>query len=177
MLEEAIRILVEVGSHQKELLLVSLLNLADCLITDGQIGRARFVLDKIEQPLAASGRHAELKLTWLRGRLESYSVADEQAHELYGTARAGYRELGMPREVALITLHIAALHHQFGRYAACIREALKVEPLLEALGLDQDAEVTDLLGQIATGTGDLELNILALASVIAGSRPKPTTGT
>lgn len=176
MLEEAIRILLEFGSRQKELLLVALLNLADCLITDGQIGRARFVLDEIEQPLAASGRHAELKLTWLRGRLESYSGADEPARKLYEAARTGYLELGIPREVALITLHIAALHHQFGRYAACVREALKVKPHLEPLGLDQDAEVTDLLGKIATRSGDLEHDILALTSVIAGARQKRPTG-
>lgn len=177
MLEEAVRILVEYGAEAREFLLVALLNLADCLISDGQLGRARFFMDEIEQPLAASGRHAELRLIWLRGRLESFSGADEEARTFYEAARAGYGELEMPREVALISLHLAALHHQFGRYATCVREALKVKPELEALDLDQDAEVTDLLGQIATRSGDLEQAIWTLTSVIAGSRQKRPTGT
>lgn len=82
----------------------------------------------------------------------------------------------MRREVALISLHLAALHHQFCRYATCVREALKVKPELEALGLDQDAQVTDLLGQIATRSGDLEEAIWTLTSVIAESRQKRPTG-
>jgi tetratricopeptide (TPR) repeat protein len=176
MLEEAIKIFLEFGAEMRELLLIALLNLADCLISNGQLGRARFLLDEIDQPLAASGRNAELRLIWLRGRLESYSGADREACTLYEAARAGYRELGMPREVALTSLHLAALHHQFCRYATCVREALKVKPELEALGLDQDAQVTDLLGQIATRTGDLEQAILSLTSVIAGSRQKRPTG-
>lgn len=176
MLEEAVRILIELGPEERELLLVALLNLADCLISDGQFSMARRLLDEIEQPLAASGKNAEYRLLWLRGRLESYCGADEEARELYEAARAGYRELNMPREVALTSLHLAALHHQFCRYATCVHEALKVEPELEALGLDQDAEVTDLLGQIATRSVRLEPAIWALTSLIAASRQKPATG-
>jgi hypothetical protein len=83
----------------------------------------------------------------------------------------------MPREVALISLHLAALHHQFGRYATCVREALKVKPQLEALDLNENAQVTDLLGQIATRSCDLEQAIRTLTSVIAASRQKYTKGT
>lgn len=176
MLEEAIKILVEYGAATRELLLVGLLNLADCLISDGQLGRARLLVDEIDRPLSASGRNAELRLIWLRGRLESYSGADQEARSYYEAARAGYRELGMRREVASISLHLAALHHQFCRYATCAREALKVKPDLEALGLDQDVQVTDLLGQIATRSGDLEQAVWTLTSVIAASRQKRPAG-
>lgn len=176
MLEEAIKILVEYGAEGREFLLVALLNLADCLISAGQLGRARALLDEIDQPLSATGRNAELRLIWLRGRLESYCGADREARTYYETARAGYRDLDMPREVALISLHLAALHHQFCRYATCVREALKVKPELEALDLDQDAQVTDLLGQIATRSGDLERALWTLTSVIAESHQKRTTG-
>jgi tetratricopeptide (TPR) repeat protein len=174
MLEEAINILVGFGAEAREFLLVALLNFVDCLISAGQLGRARELLDEIEQPLAASGRNAELRLIWLRGRLESHSVADKEACGLYEAARAGYRELGMRREVALITLHLAAQHHQFCRYATCVREALKVKADLEALGLDENVQVTDLLGQLATRSGDLEQAIWTLTSVIAASRQKQT---
>lgn len=175
MLEEAIKILVQCGAAARELLLVALLNLADCLISDGKLGRARLFLDEIDEPLSASGRHAELRLIWLRGRLESYSGVDEEARRFYEAARAGYGELGMRREVALISLHLAALHHQFCRYATCVREALKVKADLEALDLDQNAQVTDLLGQIATRSGDLEQALWTLTSVITASRQKRTT--
>ena len=177
MLEEAIKILVDCGAGAREFLLVALLNLVDCLISDGQLGRARLLLNEIDQPLAASGRNAELRLIWLRGRLESYSGADEEARRFYEAARAGYRELGMRREVALITLHIAAQHHQYCRYATCVREALKVKAELEALGLDENVQVTDLLGQIATRSVDLEQAIWTLTSVIAASRQKRSAGT
>lgn len=177
LVEQAIELLVQCGAEGRELLLVGLLNLGDCLISDGQLGRARLLLDEIEVPLAAAGRHAELRLTWLRGRLESYAGAAEDARSLYEAARAGYRELNMRREVALISLHLAALHHQYGRYATCVREALKVEAELEVLELDQDAQVTDLLGQIANRSGDLERAIRTLTIVVAGSRQKrPTSG-
>ena len=83
----------------------------------------------------------------------------------------------MRREVALVSLHLAALHYQYGRYATSVREALKIEGELEALGLDQDAQVTDLLGQIATRSGDLERAIRTLTSVVAGSRQKRPAGT
>jgi hypothetical protein len=47
---------------------------------------------------------------------------------------------------------------------------------LEALGLDQDIQVTDLLGQIATRSGDLERDLLTLTSVVSSSRQKRPTG-
>lgn len=176
MLEEAIKILIEFGDQGRELLLVALLNLADCLISDGQLGRARFLLEEIHEPLSASGKNAEFRLIWLWGRLECYSGKDVEARRLYEAARVGYRELGMRREVALITLHLAAQHHQYCRYATCVREALKVKTDLEALGLDENAEVTDLLGQIATRSCDLEQAIWTLTSVVAASRQKQTKG-
>jgi tetratricopeptide (TPR) repeat protein len=176
MLEEAVRILVERGAEARELLVIALQNLCDCLISDGQLTRARRLLDEIEEPFAATGEVNALKIMWLRGRLESYCGSDREARELFEVARVGFHEKNMRREVALTSLHLAALHHQFCRYATCVREALKVEPELESLGLDQDAEVTDLLGQIAPRSVRLEPAIWALTSLIAASRQKPTTG-
>ena len=115
-----------------------------------------------------------LKIIWLRGRLESYAGADQEARKLFEAARTGFQKHNLRREVALVTLHIAAQHHQYCRYATCAREALKVKPELEALGLDEDTQVTDLLGQIATRSGDLEQAIWTLTSVIAASRQKQT---
>jgi hypothetical protein len=175
MIERGIKILVKCGAEGRELLLVSLQNFADCLITDGQLGRARALLDEVEQPLAATGRHAELRVTWLRGRLESYAGLDAEARVLYVAARAGYRDLNMRREVALISLHLAALHYQFSRYATSVREALKVGADLEVLGLDQDTEVTDLLGQIATQSVDFERALVTLTSAVSRSRQKRPT--
>lgn len=172
ILEQAIGILVQCGAEGREFLVIALQNLGDCLISDGQLGKARALLDEIEEPLAATGEVNALKLMWLRGRLESYTGADEEARKLFNAARAGFREQGMRREVALTSLHLAALHYQYGRYATSVREALKVKGELESLGLDQDAQVTDLLGQIATRSGDLERAILTLTSVVAGSRQK-----
>lgn len=176
LVERAIDLLIKSGEDGREFLVIALHNLADYLISAGQLAKARELLDIIEEPLAKTGHMNALKLTWTRGRLESYAGLDQEARTYYETARAGYRELGMRREVALITLHLAALHHQFCRYATCAREALKVKPDLEALGLDQDVQVTDLLGQIATRSGDLEQAVWTLTSVIAASRQKQTAG-
>jgi tetratricopeptide (TPR) repeat protein len=176
MLEEAIRILLDYGTEVREFLLIALQNMCDCLISDGQLGRARALLEEIEEPFSATGEVNAVKVIWLRGRLESYCGKDKEARKLYEAARTGFQKHNMRREVALVSLHLAALHHQFCRYATCVREALKVKPELEVLGLDQDLQVTDLLGQIATRSGDLEQAILSLTSVIAGSRQKRPTG-
>lgn len=176
MLEEAIKILVDYGADAREFLMIALQNLCDCLISDGQLRKARALLGQIEEPSAATGEVNALKVIWLRGRLESYLGTDDEARKLYETARTGFQKHNMRREVALVTLHLAALHHQFGRYATCVREALKVKDELEALDLDQDAQVTDLLGQIATREGDLERSILTLTTIITESHQKRTTG-
>lgn len=174
-LEQVIKILVRCGAEGKELLLVALQNLADCLISDGQLGKARALLHEIEEPFTATGEVNALKLMWLHGRLESYAGADDEARKLLEAARVGFRNQNMRREVALITLHLAALYYQYGRYAASVREALKVKAELEVLGLDRDPEVTDLLGQIATRSGDLEKDLLALTVMVSSSRQKRTT--
>lgn len=174
MLEEAIKILVQYGAEAREFLVIALQNLCDCLISDGQLGRARALLDEIEEPFAATGEVNALKIIWLRGRLESYAGADQEARKLFEAARTGFQKHNMRREVALITLHLAAQHHQCCRYATCVREALKVKADLEVLGLDENIQVTDLLGQIATRSGDLEQAIWTLTSVIAASRQKQT---
>lgn len=175
LLERAIRILTSCGEEGREFLVIALHNLADYLISAGQLAKARDLLDMIEEPLAETGQVSALKLTWTRGRFASYAGRDKEARDCFEAARAGFREQGMRREVALVSLHLAALHHQHGRYATCVREALKVGAELEALELNQDAQVTDLLGQIATRSGDLERALLTLTSVIAGSRQKRKT--
>lgn len=176
LVEKAIHLLVQSGERGREFLVIALHNLADYLISAGQLAKARELLDIIEEPLAETGHMNALKLMWSRGRLASYAGQDQEARSYYDAARAAYRKLGMRREVALISLHLAALHHQFCRYATCAREALKVKPDLEALGLDQDVQVTDLLGQIATRSGDLEQAVWTLTSVIAASRQKRPAG-
>ena len=175
-LEQVIKILVNCGAEGRELFLVGHQNLADCLISDGQIGRARALLNAIEEPLAATGEVNALKLMWLNGRLESYAGADDEARKLLEAARVGFRNQNLRREVALITLHLAALHYQYGRHATSVREALKVEAELEVLGLDGDPEVTDVLGQIATRSVDLERAFLTLTTLVASSRQKRPTG-
>jgi tetratricopeptide (TPR) repeat protein len=177
LLEKAIEVLTHCGEEGREFLVIALHNLADYLISAGQLAKARELLNVIEDPLAATGHMNALKLTWVRGRLASYAGKDKEARTYYEAARAGYRELDMRREVALISLHLAALHYQHGRVATSVREALKVKPELEALDLDQNAQVTDLLGQIATRSGHQERAILTLTSLVAESRQKRTNGT
>jgi len=176
LIEKAVDLLLKCGSEGRELLLIALQNLADCLVSAGQLARARELLDVIEEPFAAIGRMNALKLTWLRGRLASYSGSDKAACGFYKAARAGYLELDLFQEFALVSLDLALQHHQYGRFATSAREALKVQPILHALGLEQDAEVADLLVQIATRSCDLEGAIWTLTSVVAASRQKQTKG-
>ncbi len=175
LVEKAIDILLQCGGEGRELLLVALQNLADCLVSDGQLGRARALLDEIELPFAALGEVSVLKFIWLRGRLASYGGMDEDARHHYKTARAGYRKIDLQQEVALVSLDLALHHHQYGRYATCARQALAVKPTLHALGLEYDAKVADLLAQIANRSGDLERALLTLSSIILGSRQKRPT--
>jgi tetratricopeptide (TPR) repeat protein len=176
MHEEAAKILLGYLAEAREFLLVALQNLCDCLISDGQLSKARGLLDEIEEPFAATGEVNALKAIWLRGRLESYAGSDKEARKLFEAARVGFRAKNMRREVALVTLHLAAQHHQHCRYATCIRETLKIKDDLEVLGLNENAEVTDLLGQIATRSCDLEGAIWTLTSAVAASRQKRTAG-
>jgi hypothetical protein len=74
----------------------------------------------------------------------------------------------------LVSLDLALQHHQYGRFATCAREALKVRPILHTFGLEQDAQVADLLAQIAPRAGDLERALLTLSSIILRSRQKRT---
>jgi len=172
LIEKAVDLLIKCGGEGKELLLVALQNLGDCLISAGQLGKARALLDAIEEPFVATGQMSALRFTWLRGRLARCSGLDEEACSYYKAAQAGYRKLDLQQEVALVSLDLALQHHQYGRYATCVREALKVRPILHSLGLEQDAQVADLLAQIATRSGDLERALLTLATIIFSSRQK-----
>lgn len=176
MLEHAVELLIECGTDGRELLVIGLQNLCDCLISAGQLGKASELLDVIEEPFAATGEVNALKLMWLRGRLASYTGDSDEARKLFESARLGFRQKNMRREVALITLHLAALHHQSCRYTTCAREILKVKAELEALDLHQDAQVTDLLGQVATRSCDLEGAIWTLTSLVSRSHQKHTPG-
>jgi tetratricopeptide (TPR) repeat protein len=172
LIEQAIGLLTRCGPEGKDFLLIALQNLGDCLISDGQLGKARVLLNEIGKSTASSGQHFAVKLTWLRGRLASYAGMGDEVCRLYKSARAGYREMDMRREVALVSLDLALQHHQYGLYADSMWEALTVKPILSCLGLEQDARVADLLAQIAGRTHDLERALLTLSSVIAGSRQK-----
>jgi len=176
LVEKSIHLLVRCGAEGRELLLVAIQNLADCMISAGQLGNARALLDDLEEPFAATGKMNALRFTWLRGRLASYSGLDEEARGFYEAARAGYWTMNLLQEFALVSLDLALQHHQYGRFATCAREAMKVRPILHSLGLEQDAHVADLLAQIATRSGDLELALLTLSSIIYKSRQKRTTG-
>lgn len=177
LIERSIGLLVKFGAEGRELLLVAIQNLADCQISAGQLARARALMDELEEPIAAIGKMTALRFTWLRGRLASYSGMDEEARSFYEAARAGYKEIDLLREFALVSLDLALQHHQYGRFAACAREALKVRPILHFLRLEKDAQVANLLAQIAARSGDMELALLALSSIIFKSRQKrPTDG-
>lgn len=176
LVEQAIGILLQCAGEGREILLIALQNLADCLVSDGQLGRARALLDEIEAPFSALGPMSTLKLTWLRGRLANHAGMDDDARRYYDAARAGYRKMDLQQEVALVSLDLALHHHQYGRYATCVRQALAVKPTLRPLGLENDAQVADLLTQIASRSGDLERALLTLSSIILGSRQKRTAG-
>lgn len=175
LVEQAVDILIPCAEEGRELLLIALQNLADCLVSAGQLGRARELLDEIETPFSALGEMSALKFTWLRGRLASYEGLDKEARNHYDAARAGYRKMDVQQEVALVSLDLALHHHQYGRYATCVREALAVKPTLHAFGLEHDAQAADLLAQIASRAGDLERALLTLTSLVMSSRQKRPT--
>lgn len=176
LVEKAVNILIEYGKEERALLLIALQNLADCLVSDGQLKRACELLDEIELPFAALGQMSALKFTWLRGRLASFAGMDKDARKHYQTARAGYRMINLPQEVALVSLDLALHHHQYGRYASCARQALAVKPTLCSLGLENDPQVADLLTRIASRAGDMERALLTLSSIILRSRQKRPAG-
>lgn len=172
LVEKSIELLLKCGAEGRELLLVAIQNLADCLVSAGQLGKARALMDDLQEPVSATGPMSALKFTWLRGKLSSYSGLDEEARNFYEAARAGYLEKNLQQEFALVSLDLALHHHQYGRFATCAREALRVRPVLHSLGLEEDAQVADLLAQIADRSGDLELALLTLSSIVFKSRQK-----
>jgi hypothetical protein len=119
--ETAVRLLGEGlalidAERDPKLLLAAVHNLLSHLVDSGQIAEARRVfLQSCALYSAHGGPLERLKARWLEGRIASGLGDPLQAERSFQDVRSGFAEAGLPYDLALVSLDLAALWLEQGR--------------------------------------------------------------
>ncbi|HET9229294.1 MAG TPA: hypothetical protein VFR31_21625 [Thermoanaerobaculia bacterium] len=120
-LDEATRLLaqglslIDVG-REPNLVLVVVHNLLFHLVEAGEIGRAESLLHQSRELYETyGGRMEQLKVRWMDGRI-AFRLGDQsRAEKAFIEVQAGFEEIGLSYDMALVSLELAAVWLEQGR--------------------------------------------------------------
>lgn len=120
-LEEAVRLLGQSlelmdADRDPHLVLNVVHNLAYHFVDDGRHEEARRLLDRSQALYAAYGGHIDrTKARWLDGRIALGLGDPDGAEQIFREVRSGLEEIGLPYDMALVSLELAAIWLKQGR--------------------------------------------------------------
>ncbi len=123
-LQKAIRLLtmgLQLIDTQRDphLVLTGVHNLAYHLIDDNRVDEARRLMQENRPLYAAHGGYVDrLKARWLEGRIAFLQDDAEEAEAAFQEVRAGFEEVGVTYDFALVSLELAEIWLAQGRTAA-----------------------------------------------------------
>lgn len=165
--ETVLRALDIIGSlpksvERERLARAGLQNLSTYLVNAGRAEEALWVFKSCKDQLMSGGETARLKTEWLMADIAGALGEIDHAAENYDTIRERFIELGHSQEVAVVTLDLARLLQKANPLQAR-EEALKVEPILDSLGIPEDARERKLLAKVVETGSEAALVELAAA--------------
>lgn len=137
-------------------------NLATYLVNAGRAQEALWVFMNCKEGLMLGGEVFRLRVDWLMADIAGALGQVDTAVALYEQVREHFVELGHSQEVAVVTLDLSRLLQET-RPIQAREEALKVEPILDALGIDRDARERKLLAEVVESGSEAALVELAAA--------------
>lgn len=150
-------------------------NLMVYLSEVGRYEEAMAKIPSLRNKLIAEGTHGELlRLRWLEGTIHVGLGNDARAEAAFLEVRRGMLELDLPKDVAVVTLELAALYMRQRRTAEIRDLAAQMFPIFQSRDLHQEAIAALLLFQRAVEMDTLTLRMVEeVAEVVRRSQEKP----
>ncbi len=154
-------------------------NLMVYLSECGRYEEAMAMIPSLRHKLVADGTRADLlRLRWSEGRIHLGLGNDTRAEAALLEVRRGMLDLDLPKDVAVVTLELAALYMRQRRTAEIRDLAAQMFPIFQSRDLHQEAIAALLLFQRAVEMDTLTLRMVEeVADVVRRSqdRPRPQT--
>ncbi len=158
-LQEALGVLE--GLDKPRLRTIALCNLVNAYVTARLYKEAQRLLPEAKSlvPLGQV-KIAPFNLQWIEGRIRKAQGAIASAEELFVEARTGFSALGEADYEAVVTLDLALLHAEQGRFTEALRLAAGAIPFFESFSIRREAAVALQLIREALSQPSLPLTVL-----------------
>ncbi|MEA2602018.1 MAG: hypothetical protein QOF89_3010 [Acidobacteriota bacterium] len=104
------------AGREPKIVLAATHNLLHCLVDCGRSAEAQALIGNLRALYAAyGGRFDDLRVLWLEGNIAAGLGDDEEAERSFLRVREGFEAAGLLSDIALISLHLAALWLRQGR--------------------------------------------------------------
>ncbi|HEX5718600.1 MAG TPA: hypothetical protein VF179_20740 [Thermoanaerobaculia bacterium] len=138
------------AERDPKLVLAAVHNLLSHLVDGGQIAEAKRVLDESRALYSAHGGLLErLKGGWLEGRIALALADPAEAERSFQEVRSGFAQAGIPYDMALVSLDLAALWLEQGRTREIQALLGETVAIFEARGIRREAIAALLMLQEA----------------------------
>jgi tetratricopeptide (TPR) repeat protein len=115
-------------------------NLLWCLVDCGRLTEAQGFLGQARKLLAAYGeRFDKLRARWLEGRIAAGLGDDATAERAFHRVRAGMQDAGLPYDVAIISLDLAAVWLRQGRTSELRQLVNEMVSIFRSNGIRREA--------------------------------------
>lgn len=154
------------AAREPRVLLAAKHNLLSELVDCGRSEEALALVDEVRALHEQAGERVNrLRLDWIEGQLRQQLHDFDAAEPILQGLRREFLELGMPYDVALVSLELATLYAEQGRTAEIKYLALEMIPIFQALEIQRETIAALLLFRQAA---EAETASLALIQHIAG---------
>lgn len=155
--------------------LVAKHNLSLYLSEDGNVDQAMRLLKEI-LPLYAGRKNAMdlLRLRWLEGRLAQAQREFDRAEEAFEEVRKGFTDRGIPYDAATVSMDLATIYLEQGRYRELQTLASETLGIFRNLGVQREILAALELFRKATEARQLSIRWVGeLATFLNEARSKP----
>ncbi len=140
---------------------IALCNLANAYVAARLYKEALRLLPEAKSLVAVSEvRIAPFNLQWIEGRIRKVEGAIASAEQLFVEARTGFSALGEADYEAVVSLDLALLHAEQGRFTEALRLAAGAIPFFESFSIRREATVALQLIREALSQSSLPLTVL-----------------
>lgn len=142
-------------------------NLVSCLFDSGEVHEAAALIPEAWRRLEQDGsRHDRLRLHWLEGRVAAALGQTTEAEKIFLEVKETFVTDGIPFDVALASLDLAALYARTGRTAEVKRLAGEILPICRSCEVPQEALAALIVFQKAAEMEQLTLGVVEEVSTV-----------
>ena len=136
-------------------------NLLSCLFDSGEVHEAAGLIPEVWRRLEQGGsRHDGFRLRWLEGRVAAALGQAVEAEKIFLEVKEAFVAEGIPFDVALASLDLAALYARTGRTADVKRLAGEILPIFRSCKVPQEALAALIVFRKAAEMEQLTLGVV-----------------